>query len=496
MKITSRIVAHYFVSTLGISLVIWVYFRWLHVNETTVALTFLVLILLVASRWGLRHSIYLSLLSAAAFNFFFLPPVFTFTVRDPRNWVALLAFIISGAIGSRLAEKAKEEAEDARSRQRETEKLYDLSQTMLLAGNTAELLNSMPRRIETIFNLDGVAVYLLAGERTYRSRPDFSESRPGQLRDAAFSRHHVIDSEHSLTLVPILLGTRTLGSLAVSGIGLSPEVLDAVCGLAAIAVERASAMETITRVEASRESERLRNALLDSVTLELKEPLESIAAAIQEVRKSEEKFSPQTASQLENIDLQSERLTYLVRQSMEMAELETHEIRLDLQIHTISEVLVLALSDAENLLKARKAEVRLPADLPVVRFDLKRIIAVLQHLLSNAAKYSPAGSPIFISAEATASDVMISVADRGTGIEDMEKVMIFDKFFRGKGQRTRVQGTGMGLAIARAIVQAHGGSMHVTSQPGVGSVFSFTLPLEQRQEDLNEAKSGLLVRSE
>jgi len=297
-------------------------------------------------------------------------------------------------------------------------------------------------------------------------------------------------------LVPILLGTRTLGSLAVSGIGLSPEVLDAVCGLAAIAVERASAMETITRVEASRESERLRNALLDSVTLELKEPLESIAAAIQEVRKSEEKFSPQTASQLENIDLQSERLTYLVRQSMEMAELETHEIRLDLQIHTISEVLALALSDAENLLKARKAEVRLPADLPVVRFDLKRIIAVLQHLLSNAAKYSPAGSPIFISAEATASDVMISVADRGTGIEDMEKVMIFDKFFRGKGQRTRVQGTGMGLAIARAIVQAHGGSMHVTSQPGVGSVFSFTLPLEQRQEDLNEAKSGLLVRSE
>ena len=477
MKITSRIVAHYVASTSGIFLVIWLYFRWLHVNETTVALTFLVLILLVAARWGLRHSIYLSLLSATAFNFFFLPPVFTFTVGDPRNWVALFAFLVTGVIGSQLAERAKDEADRARQRQRETEKLYDLSQTMLLAGNVNELLASMPQRIESIFNLDGVALYLLKGERTYRSRSNFLEGSPGKLRDAAFSRDHIVDITHHLTLVPILLGTRTLGSLAITGDSLSPEVLDAICGLAAIAVERASAIEKVTQVEASRESERLRNALLDSVTVELKDPLRSIAMSIRQLRSSGESFSRQSAALLETIDTQSEHLEYLVRQSMEMAELETSAIVLDLQPHSLREAVQQAMVESKMLLASYKPELRLAENLPLVKMDLKRIIKVLQHLLANAAKYSPAGSPIFISAEVLADGVVVSIADRGAGVEDMEKLMIFDKFYRGKGQRSRVQGTGMGLAIAKAIVLAHGGTMDLTSQPGVGSVFSFTLPL-------------------
>ena len=479
MKISSRIVAHYVTSTTSIALVIWLYFRWLHVNETTVALTFLVLILLVAARWGLRHSIYLSVLSSIAFNFFFLPPVFTFTVRDPRNWIALIAFLVSGVIGSQLAERAKEEAQHARRRQRETEKLYDLSQTMLLAASTVDLLNSMPRRIETTFNLDAVAVYLLAGERVYRSRPEFLEGKPDMLRDAAFSRDHLVEVEagRALTLVPILLGTRTLGSLAVLGDNLSSEVLDAICGLAAIAVERASAIEKVTQAEASRESERLRNALLDSVTVELKEPLEVIAHAIRRVRAGDQRFSDQATADLKSIELQSERLGYLVSQSMEMAELESQEIVLDRKLHTIAEVVELALSSADLLPADRTPEIRLPENLPPVSMDLKRISKVLRHLLSNAVKYSPAGSPIFISAEATPELVTVSVADRGAGIEDIEKLMIFDKFYRGKGQRSRVQGTGMGLAIAKTIVEAHGGSMSVTSQLGSGSVFSFTLPL-------------------
>lgn len=476
MKMTSRIVAHYLLSTISIALVIWLYFRWLRVNETTVAMTFLVLILIVAARWGLRHSIYLSLLSATAFNFFFLPPVFTFTVRDPRNWVALAAFLVTGVIGSRLAERARDEADHAKRRQRETEKLFDLSQTMLLAGNTIELLNAMPRRIETTFNLDGVAVYLLSGERTYRSRPDFLETSLDQLREAAFSRNHVVDQDRSLTLVPILLGTRTLGSVAVAGDRLSPEVLDAICGLAAIAVERVSAMEKVAQVEASRESERLRNSLLDSVTTELRDPLRSIAVSIDELRTSEDVKSTRSTQLMEIIDLESKRLEHLVGQSIEMAELETHEIVLDLQPHSIREVVDLAATEQEGLLGNRKPEVRLPEHLPLVKMDLKRISKVLQHLLNNAAKYSPPGSPIFISADVFPDGVTVNVADRGTGIDDMEKLMIFDKFYRGKEQRSRVQGTGMGLAIAKAIVRAHGGTLSVTSQSGVGSVFSFTLP--------------------
>ncbi len=481
MKINSRIVAHYFASTCGISLVGWLYFRWLHVNETTVALTFLVLILLVAARWGLRHSIYLSLLSATAFNFFFLPPVFTFTVGDRRNWVALIAFLATGVIGSQLAERARKEADRARQRQRETEKLYDLSQTMLLAGNTTELLASMPRRIETTFNLEGVAVYLLSGERVYRSRPDFLEGSTSQLRDAAFSRDHITDATSSLTLVPILLGTRTLGSVATAGDTLSPEVLDAVCGLAAIAIERAGAMEKVTQVEASRESERLRNALLDSVTVELKDPLRIIGESIRNLRGNGEAYSKPTVALLENMAMQSERLEYLVRQSLEMAELETHALVLDLQPHSIREAIDLAMAGDNNPLQGHKAELRLLANLPSVLIDLERISKVLGHLFSNAAKYSSPGSPIYISAEQSKAGLIVSVADQGLGVDDLERLMIFDKFYRGKGQRSSVQGTGMGLAIAKAIVEAHGGTMGLTSQPGAGSVFSFTLPLNADQ---------------
>ena len=477
MKVTGRIAARYATSTLSIATVIWLYLRWLHVNETTVALTFLVLILLAAARWGLRHSIYLSLISAAAFNFFFLPPVFTFTVGDSRNWVALLAFLISGVIGSQLAERAREEAEGARRRQKETEKLYDLSQTMLLAANMIELLNAMPRRIESIFNLDAVAVYLLTGDRVYRSRPDLLEVTPAQLREAAFSRVHIVDAARCLTLVPILLGTRTLGTVAVVGRELSPEVMDAICGLAAIAVERVSAIETLTQVEASRESERLRNALLDSVTLELRNPLASIAISIRDLRAEEPMDQERRAGLMEEIQRQSDHLEHLVSQSMEMAELENHELVLDRQLHSIGEALSLAVLAKKKPIEDHPLEVRLSDKLPLVLMDIERISKVLQHLLDNAAKYSAAGSPIFVSAEATHRDLVVSVADRGTGIEDMEKLMIFDKFYRGQGQRSRVQGTGMGLAIAKAIVQAHGGRMTLTSQRGSGSVFSFTLPL-------------------
>jgi two-component system sensor histidine kinase KdpD len=122
-------------------------------------------------------------------------------------------------------------------------------------------------------------------------------------------------------------------------------------------------------------------------------------------------------------------------------------------------------------------ELRVPDGLPPVMIDLSRTAKVIQHLLENAAKYSPAGSPIFISADVSKGKLITSVADRGPGIDDLEKMMVFDKFYRGQSQRYRVQGTGMGLAIAKAIVEAQGGSMEVTSQVGQGSVFSFSLPL-------------------
>ncbi len=471
-----RSIVRYSISTASAAVIVAVYFLRLHVNETTVALTFLIGILLVAANWGLRHSIYLSILSAAAFNFFFLPPVLTFTVGDGRNWVALLAFLVTGIVASQLAERARREAKISRRRQREAERLYEFSQQMLVTGNVIDLLNLLPQMIAVTFNLTGAAVYLRERDRIYRSSPNYMDVTAAELRDAAFTRDHRYDEARAVTLVPILLGTRPIGAVGITGNRTSPEALDAVCGLAAIAIERAGAVETLTRVQASRESERLRNALLDSVAHELRTPLTSITAAVTTLRSEPSLDAEQSGEMLQVIEEEAARLDRLVGQAMEMAELDANDIKLDLRLHSMREAVDLALEAVQGPLKNHPLELRLPDTLPPVLIDLERIAKVLQHLLENAAKYSPEGSPIFVSAEVSKDQLVTSVADRGAGVDDLEKMMIFDKFYRGQGQRYRVQGTGMGLAIAKAIVEAHGGSIDVTSQPSQGSVFSFYLP--------------------
>ena len=443
------------------------------------ALTFLVGILVVAANWGLRHSIYLSILSALAFNFFFLPPVMTFTIGDGRNWVALFAFLATSIVASQLAERARREAKISRRRQREAERLYEFSQQMLVTGNVIDLLNVLPQMIAATFNLAGAAVYLREKDRIYRSSPNYMDVTAAELRDAAFTRDHRRDEERGVTLIPILLGTRPIGAVGITGDGTSPEALDAVCGLAAIAIERAGAVETLTRVQAARESERLRNALLDSVAHELRTPLTSITAAITSLQTNPLLDAEQRTEMMQVIEEEAARLDRLVGQAMEMAELDAHEIHLDLHMHSIREAVDLALEAVQSQLKTHPVDLRLPDTLPLIVMDLERIAKVLQHLLENAAKYSEEGSPIFISAEVARGQLITSVADRGAGVDDFERMMIFDKFYRGQGQRYRVHGTGMGLAIARAIVEAHGGSIDVTSQPAQGSVFSFYLPLQQ-----------------
>lgn len=470
-------VLRYSISTAVIAAIVAVYVRWAHVNEMTVALTLLVVILLAAANWGLRHAVYLSILSATVLNFFFLPPVHAFTIGDSRNWIALLAFLLTGIVASQLAERARREARMSRSRQRDAERLYEFSQQMLVTGNVIDLLNGLPQMIAGTFNLTSAAVYLREKDRVYRSNPNSMDITAAELRDTAFTRDHRLDEPRSVTLAPILLGTQPIGAVGIIGAGPSPEALDAVCGLAAIAIERAGAVETLTRVEASRESERLRNALLDAVAHELRTPLTSITAAITTLRSNTLLDPDQRGEMMQVIEEEAERLNRLVGQAMEMAALDAHDIKLDLRMHSIREAVDLALQTIQPQLKTHPVDIRLPDSLPLVEMDLERIGKVIQHLLENAAKYSAEGSPIFISAELSKGRLMTSIADRGAGIDDFERMMVFDKFYRGQGQRYRVQGTGMGLAIAKAIVEAHGGSIEVTSQPAQGSVFSFYLPV-------------------
>jgi two-component system sensor histidine kinase KdpD len=448
--------------------------RRLHVNPTTVALAFLVVVLLASAYWGLRYAIVAAVVATAAFNFFFLPPFGTFTIADPQNWVALLVFLVTALVASNLAERARREAEQSKQRRREVERLYALSQRLLASDNVLELLNALPQYVQDSFSVSGVAAMLADQNTVYRSAPDVRINE-GVLRSTLLRGEPT--TQEGVSYVPLRLGVRTVGVLGVVGVDLSRETLDAIGSLAGLAIERVRALEALSQHRAVQENERLRAALLDSVTHEFRTPLTGIKASVTSLLSDYSLDEKQRKELLTVIDEETDRLNRLVGEAAEMGELDSGAFKLDLQPHAVREVLQAAQDDARLALEGHPVEVSLPQDLPVVKMDANRIREVLMHLLENAGKYSEVGKPIKISAETKGDKVWVSVADRGPGIDSFEQSLIFEKFYRGRDQRYAAPGTGMGLAICKVIVEAHGGTIGVVSQLGSGSVFSFSLPL-------------------
>ena len=448
----------------------------LHVNQTTVALMFLVMVLLTSAYWGLRYALVLALAATGTFNFFFLPPFGTFTIADPQNWVALFAFLITALVASNLAERARNEAEGAEQRRREVEQLYGLSQRLLASDNVLELMNTLPRYVQETFSVGSVVAMAADHATVYRSSLDarFEES---VLRSTLLRGEPI--SQGGVSYVPLRLGMRTVGALGIAGADLSRVTLDALGSLAGLAVERARAMEALSKNRAEQEHERLRTALLDSVTHEFRTPLTSIKASVTTLLSGATLDDAGRRDLLSVVDEETDRLNRLVGEASEMAQLDSGMFKLDLQPHSIQDALQPALEDAKSSLENHPVEVIIPADSPKVSMDVQRIREVLMHLLENAGKYSGAGVPIKVTAELQGDKVMTSIADRGPGIDSFEQSLIFEKFYRGQHQRYMAPGTGMGLAIAKVIVEAHGGKMGVVSQLGSGSVFSFSLPVDK-----------------
>jgi len=446
-------------------------------NQTTVALTFLLAILAVSAVWGMAVSVFMSVTAMLLFNYYFLPPLGTFTIADPQNWIALFAFLFTSIMGSQLSAKIRREADAANSRRMELERLYAFSQKLLGEGNVIQLMNAVPNYIVECFEAGASELFMPQKDKYYRSGYGAAQIDEEQLKAAYLRDEAVVNSQEALYFLPVRLGVKPMGSLGISGAKLSRQTLDAIGSLVAITIERARAIEQLGESEADRQGERLKSALMDSIAHDFRTPLTSIKAAVTSLLAAPQAKAAQAQELLTIINEECDRLNHLVEEASEMAKLEAGEFELHFEAVRIEDVIEQALQHLKKPLGDRGVQVRVNPGLPPVRADMTRTKEILIQLIDNANMYSSKEEPITISAELSGDSVTTSVADRGPGIDPFEQGLIFDKFYRGRDQRYQVRGTGMGLAIAKAIVNTHGGSLSVTSQLGHGSVFSFTLPV-------------------
>jgi two-component system sensor histidine kinase KdpD len=470
------------VASILLILITFGYSRLLHVNQTTVALSFLLTILAVSAVWGMVVAIFMSVCAMLLFNYFFLPPVGTFTIADPQNWVALAAFLITSLVASQLSARIRREADAAHARRREVERLYSFSQKLLGEGNVIQLMNAIPNHIVDCFEAGAAELFVPQKDKFYRSGYGAAQIDEDMMKTAYVRDETSSDASQPLHFVPVRLGVKPIGSIGISGAVLSRQTLDAIGSLVAIAMERARAVEQLGETEAERQGERLKSALLDSIAHDFRTPLTSIKAAVTDLLSVDGRSAPQQRELLTIVNEECDRLNHLVEEAAEMAKLESGEFEMHLQRVDVPSLIEAALGHLRKALGDRKVVVNLEEGLPMVRADLELAKDILVQLVDNANLYSKREMPITISAEESVGFVWISVADRGPGIDPFEQGLIFDKFYRGKDQRYQVRGTGMGLPIAKAIVTAHGGAISVTSQLNSGSVFTFTLPIAAQSE--------------
>ena len=466
-----------------------------HLEPTNLLMVYLVGVVLVANRWGRGPSIVAAVLSVAVFDFLFVPPFYTMAVDDTEYVITLVAMLILALVVSTLTVRVQEAAELARARERRASTLYALSRDLASTRNLDPMIAAVRRHVRNLFEAE-TAVFLAGEEERLALRgeaeaPEFARD-PKEIAVAQWAHQH---SQAAGRGTSTLAGARALhlpllgsrGPVGVLAIGLKSEapapttdqmhLLETFANQAALALERALLAREAHRQRIAAEGEKLRNAILAAVSHDLRTPLAAIAGAASSLAASGDRLDDAARRELVlTIHEEAQRMNRLANNLLEMGRLQSRTVALRREWQPIEEVFGSALHALEGAIKDRGIEVRIPADLPLVAIDEVLIERVLFNLLENALRYSAGGTPLELAASVNQGELLVEILDRGPGIVPGEEERIFEKFFRGETARTR-HGAGLGLAVARAIVEAHGGRIWAQNRDGGGAAFRFTLPL-------------------
>ncbi len=487
-------------AALGISEVMW---QWIGIEN--VDLVFLTAIVVVAVRFGLWPSLFASIASSLCYNFFFLPPIYTFTITDPTNVAAFLFFTITAIIVSNVASRARSHALVVMGRARNTEQLYAFSRKLAGVVTLDDLLWATAYQIALMLKVH--VVLLLPEEGSIAVKVGYPPEDTLDQADLAAAKwaweNNRAAGRGSETLpgakrlfLPMRTGRGAIGIVGIDsdkpGPLLTPDqrrLLDALMDQAALAIERVRLVEDMERVKRTMETERLRSALLTSISHDLKTPLAAVLGAAGTLRSLSNVLDEQAKADLvATIIDESERLNRFIANLLDMTKLESGAVVPNAALHDLGEVVGSALARANKILAHHRIEVELADDLPMVEIDPVLFEQVLFNLLDNAAKYAQPATTIRIQSWRDRESVILQILDEGDGIPPGDLEHIFDKFYRARKTDQVRAGTGLGLAISRGFIEAMRGTIWSGNRTDrSGAIFSIRLPIPAAARSLDTA---------
>ncbi|MCK1295801.1 sensor histidine kinase KdpD [Bradyrhizobium sp. 30] len=470
-----------------------------------VDLMFLTAVVTVAVRYGLWPSLLASVAASLAYNFFFLPPVYTFTITDPTNVAAFFFFMLIAFVVSNVAGRVRTQADAAIGRIRTTEQLYAFSRKLAGTGTLDDVLWATAYQIALMLKVRVVLLLPDEGLLTVKSgyppeddldQADLAAANWAWSNDRPAGRGSDTLPGAKRLFLPMRTGRGPIGVIGIdndrTGPLLTPDqrrLLDALVDQGALAIERVLLVEDVDRVKRSVESERLRSALLTSISHDLKTPLASVLGAASTMRDLASALSDtEKRDLLATVIDESERLNRFIANLLDMTKLESGAIVPNAALHDLGEIVGSALRRAAKILTAHKVELESAADLPMLQLDAVLFEQVLFNLLDNAAKYSPPHATVSIRSRRDGDHVVLQITDEGEGIPSEELESVFDKFYRArKGDHVR-PGTGLGLAISRGFVEAMRGTISAANRSDrSGAVLTIRLPIPARTHALDTA---------